>query len=138
MTARSKLITLMAQREASEIANARRAFAHVVQEQQAAQSMTQRLSALLDQRREEGREQMSVAELRQHRHLSSQLAAEAERTRLRAAQMQAEVDAAMANLSRKKHRKQVLDEAALTARKAEAQEQEQRREAARIPYTRRP
>lgn len=136
MTERSRLIALMAQREANELANARRAFASVVQEQTAAANMSARLTALMDQKRDQLRDHNSVAQLRQHRHLSTQLAAEAERNRLRAEQMQAEIDAAMADLTRKKHRKQVLDDAAKAARKAEAEAREDRREAARIPQMR--
>lgn len=136
MTDRSRLIALMAQREATELANARRAFATVVQEQTAAANMSARLTALMDQKRDQLRERMSVAQLRQHRHLSTQLATEAERNRLKAEQMQAEIDAAMADLTRKKHRMQVLEDAAKTARKAEAEEREDKRDAARIPYVR--
>lgn len=137
MTQRSRIFTLMAQREASELASARRAFAHVVQEYQAAESMSDRLTALMDQKREQIQGSHSVADLRQNRHMSAQLAAEVDRNRQRAAQMQAEIAAAQIELNRKKHRKQTLDDAAQAARKAEAEEREQRREAMRIPPPRR-
>ncbi len=137
MTERSRLIGLMAKREAAQLADARRGFAAVVKQQQAAENMSQRLDDLLNQRRLGSAGAMSVADLREHRRLSDQIAAEAARNRLRAQQLKAEVDAAAEELARKDHRKRVLDDAAQTARHSEAQERENRREAASSPRIRR-
>jgi hypothetical protein len=137
MSERSRMIGLMARREAAQLADARRGFAAVVRQHQAAEHLTQRLESLLDARRVEGAAAMSVAQLREHRRLSDQLAAEAERNRQRAVQLEAEVKKVAAELAQKDHRKRVLDDAALSARQSEQREREDRADAARTVVRRR-
>lgn len=137
MSSRSRLINLMAQREAAQLAEARRGFAAIAGQHSAADSLCKRLTELMDHRRHQTAAATSVAQLREHRHLSDQLAVETERNSARAAQLAQQMRDAAAAMAKRDHRKRVLDEAAQTARRAEQLEREMRSEAAQNPRPRR-
>mgnify|MGYP001320520513 CR=1 FL=1 len=137
MTERSRLIGLMARREASRIADARRSLAAALRQQQATETLLERLTSLLDARRTQAMQPMSVAELREHRRLTEQLAAEAERSTTRLTAQREDVRQAIEDLARKDHRKRIYEEAAQVARSAELAECEHRAEQAQVYPVRR-
>lgn len=124
MSERSRLIGLMAKREAAQIADARRSLATSLRQQQATESLLTRLNALLETRRSQGMAPMSAAELREHRRMTEQLAIEAERSTGRLETIRQEVAKAAEELARRDHRKRSYEDAAKAARTAEMAERE--------------
>ena len=128
--AKSRRIGLMAKAEAARLANLQRDFAAALRERQAAEALIARLEALLDQRRDHVQTAVSVADLRDSRRLSDQIAAELDRNRARLPALQSRVDETAAQMARADHRKKRLDESATDARLAEIMEKEERAAAA--------
>lgn len=136
MTDRSKLFTRMARRELANLARARRDYAASARELQAAEALLARLNQLIDHKRGQTAAAVSVAALREGRRLNDQLCAEAERNRLRIADLRRVTEAKAAALSQLDHRLRSYDEAALAARRVEAEERERLAEASAPPRSR--
>lgn len=129
MTDRSKLLSLMTKRQSLGLMGARRALAEMIAQQKSAEALSQRLDALLEARRQQAGASMNVAQLREHRRLNDQLAAEADRNRLRAQTLAADVARSVDALARADHKRRALEDAALTARAHEQAERDRKAEA---------
>jgi len=126
MTARSKLLNLMTKRQSVSLIGARRELAAMIAQLRSAESLSAKLDALLETRRQQAGSTMNVAQLREHRRLTDQLAVEAERTRERARSLALQVAQAAEELARADHKKRTLEEATLAARVSEQIEREQK------------
>lgn len=126
MTARSKLLNLMTKRQSVSLIGARRELAAMIGQQRSAEALSVKLDALLQTRRQQAGSAMNVAQLREHRRLTDQLAVEAERTRERARNLALQVAQAAEELARADHKKRTLEEATLAARVTEQIEKEQK------------
>lgn len=126
MTARSKLLNLMTKRQSVSLIGARRELAAMIAQQRSAEALSAKLDALLQTRRQQAGSTMNVAQLREHRRLTDQLAVEAERTRERARALALQVAKAAEELARADHKKRTLEEATLAARVSERIEREQK------------
>ena len=124
MNERSRLIGLMAKREAAQIADARRSLASSLRQQQATESLLLRLNSLLETRRSQAKAHKSAADLKEHRRMTEQLAIEAERSTGRLEVLRQEVAKAAEELAKRDHRKRSYEDAAQTARAAEIAERE--------------
>lgn len=129
MTDRSKLLSLMTKRQSVSLMGARRALAAMIAQQRSAETLSQRLDALLEARRQQAGASMNVAQLREHRRLNDQLAAEAERNRLHAQKLAADVAKSVDELAKADHKKRTLEEATLAARITEQSECDRKAEA---------
>jgi hypothetical protein len=123
---RSKLLNLLTKRQSVGLIGARREVATLIAQQRSAEAMCARLDALLEARRQQAGNTMNVAQLREHRRMSDQLAIEAERNRARAQTLAAQVSKALEDLARADHKKRTLEEATLAARLSEQSEREQK------------
>jgi hypothetical protein len=123
---RSKLLNLMTKRQSVGLIGARRELATLIAQQRSAEALCARLDALLETRRQQAGNTMNVAQLREHRRMSDQLAIEAERNRARAQALAAQVSTALEDLARADHKKRTLEEATLAARLGEQAERERK------------
>lgn len=126
MTERSKLLSLMTKRQSVSLIGARRELAVMIAQQRTTEALSERLDALLEARRQQSGQAWNVAQLRANRHLTDQLAIEAERNRERAKSLAAQVARAAEELARADHKRRTLEEAALSARLSEQAEREQK------------
>lgn len=124
MTTRSKLLGLMTKRQSISLMGARRALAAMIAQQRSAEALCARLDELLEARRQQAGSTMNVAQLREYRRLTDQLAAEAERNRQRAQNLAKDVAKAAEDLARADHKKRTLEEASMAAHAAERVERE--------------
>lgn len=129
MTERSKLLSLMTKRQSVSLIGARRALAEMIAQQRSAEALSLRLDALLEVRRQQAGVSMNVAQLREHRRLTDQLAAEAERNRLRAQKLATDVARSVDELARADHKRRTLEDATHAARTSEQTERDRKAEA---------
>ena len=130
MNERSKVIGLMARREASNLAKAQRAFSTLNNEIRAAEALEQRLGFLLSQKSSESLASTSAAQLRERRMLTDKLASEGERLRQKVQHLKSESSSAGSQLAQLEHRKRSYDTAAQEALRIEQSERDVRADAA--------
>ncbi len=123
---RSRLLNLLTKRQSVGLIGARRELAALIAQQRSAESMCARLDALLETRRQQAGHTMNVAQLREHRRMSDQLAIEAERNRARAQTLASQVSKALEELAHAEHKRHTLQEATFAARIGEQAERDQK------------
>lgn len=121
---KSDLYHLMARKETAQRAGILNHTAQLSQAHQQAELMNARLRDLLNDRAPKG--VLLAAQLRSEQVLTSKIATEATKSREKSEQLSKQLSAARAELAKREHKKRILEEAAQTAKREEAEEKEAR------------
>jgi hypothetical protein len=136
MTDKARTLSLMALKQKAQIAETLTEVGKLARQKAEAEAMTERLDAMLAQRREGATGPRLATDLMAERRLTGQLLTEAERQRERWATLAADLVRHQAELSQQEHRLQTLGEKAQAARTEAAQEKQARIDAAQPPRKR--